>query len=839
MMATNPEEIRGTICDELSSEPIAGVVIRTIKSKGKPVSFSSSSQKGSFTIKITEDIEFISFRSLGYKQLTLPVTYDFSKPVRLTPHATQLNDVIVEAPDIYARGDTLVFNVAKYANAKDNAIIDVIKRLPGIKVEDDGTIKYQGKPINKFYIDGNDFLDGQYGVATENISHKDVKSVEVMEHHQPVKALEGIEFPEEAGINLKLKDDAKGRWVGVAQGSTGATPLLYDGSLFLMRMAKKIQNIFTVRYGNTGWNPASQIREHDFNDMFSHDYRENQWLEYISADNINPPLSEKRTRDNLSWIANSIMAWKRGDTSMRLKLNCSSDRLDYNSGVKTDYFSSAIQEFVQKTKQRTQSYDLSAQFKADINKPDYFLKEKLRIGVTHDHSISTVNGSFELAQVTDRKNLSVVNDLKLVKRNEKRLFELTSRNSFHHSPDKLSVIGTRSAIQTVGFEDFRSTTETQFGKLSRFWKFYMDVAADLNYRRLNLKLSGMADFDNYKIYNAFLSEVYASPRIDYNRNNWRISVKATARWVHHTLNGNEDYINLSPRLSIFRTLTSKSELAGSLGFSLSPPEAFMNIDVPVLEDYRNLFIGKNYKKYSHNYHTGLEYRYRNPLDALFFNSSLNFSRSSSSSILNQLFIEDFIISTYSGKLNHCDTWAVNAGFSKGLGHSRMVIGFDINGSKISASSMRDNIVTPYNQLTVNAKPFFRGSLARWFSLNYESNLNYSLLKIDNESTNSYSLKQNLNLTFLPHDCCDFTIGADHFLTRFPGRKDIEATIKNLILLDASVDWRVNGRIRLSLKAYNILNKRTYSYITYGTLSRSEHTFKIRPLNIILTVQYRF
>ena len=69
--------------------------------------------------------------------------------------ATQLNDVIVQAPDIYAKGDTLVFNVARYANAKDNAIIDVIKRLPGIKVEDDGTIKYQGKPINKFYIDGN------------------------------------------------------------------------------------------------------------------------------------------------------------------------------------------------------------------------------------------------------------------------------------------------------------------------------------------------------------------------------------------------------------------------------------------------------------------------------------------------------------------------------------------------------------------------------------------------------------------------------------------------------------------------------------------------------------
>ena len=123
-----------------------------------------------------------------------------------------LRDVIVQAPDIYARGDTLVFNVEQYATARDNAIIDIIRRLPGIKVEDDGTIKYQGKPISKFYLDGNDFLDGQYGLATENISHKDVKSVEVMEKHQPIKALEGIEFPEQAGINLTLREDARSRW---------------------------------------------------------------------------------------------------------------------------------------------------------------------------------------------------------------------------------------------------------------------------------------------------------------------------------------------------------------------------------------------------------------------------------------------------------------------------------------------------------------------------------------------------------------------------------------------------------------------------------------------------
>ena len=107
----------------------------------------------------------------------------------------------------------------------------------------------------------------------------------------------------------------------------------------MRRIAPQMQNIVTLRGGNTGWNPAAQITDHGFLDMFSTDYSESLWPEYISADMINAPLSEKRTRDNLSWIANAISGWKKGDNSMRLKLDYVGDRLDYNTSLRTDYFS--------------------------------------------------------------------------------------------------------------------------------------------------------------------------------------------------------------------------------------------------------------------------------------------------------------------------------------------------------------------------------------------------------------------------------------------------------------------------------------------------------------------
>lgn len=832
--AAAPEELHGTVTDTETGETIPGVIVQALDRNGRPVAFASSTASGRFTLNLSQTADSISFRTIGYEPRKLPVDFDFGNGVDLFPKVTQLNDVVVHAPDIYAKGDTLVFNVAKYANAKDNAIIDVIKRLPGIKVEENGEIKYQGKPINKLYIDGNDFIGGQYGLATENISHEDVKSVEVMENHQSVKALEGIEFPEEAGINLKLKDDARSRWVGVVKVASGAEPLLYDGSVYAMRIASKMQNIVTLRGGNTGWNPASQIMEHDYDDMFFSGYSESLWPEYISADIASPPLTEKRTRDNLSWIANAISAWKHGDNSMRLKLNYVGDRLDYNSGIVTNYFSPSIPDFIQRNKLRTQTHDLSAQFNSETNKRGYYLKDKLTVNAVWDNAGSAITGSMDLDQNVNRRKISATNDLKLVKRNDEKLFELVSRNSFLHSPNHLFISGEEEASQNLGITDFRSTTESQYGWLSRFWKFYISGGIDLNYHGMDATLSGMGSFDNNRSHNAFQTNIYAAPRIDYDRNNWRLSMSVTTKWLHQSINGQHDYLNMTPTIYIRKKTSSKSEFSGSVAYRLSSPQAYLNIASPILADYRNLFIGQSDSRSSHSVSATLSYRYRNPLNAFFFNLSTTYNHQRSTMMSDQLFIDNVIVSTYAEQLSGSDMWQINGGLSKGLGHSKMVVGCDFNASTTSASTMRDNIVNPYRQTTASVKPYIKGSIVHWLSLNYEASYSFSQLKINGQPNSYHSFNHNLYATIIPSDKLQFTAGAEHFLTHFP-----EGNTENLILLDASATWHMSNKIRLSVSASNLLNHRHYQYVNYGTLSRTEYTYQIRPRNILAAIQIRF
>ena len=142
------------------------------------------------------------------------------------------------------------------------------------------------------------------------------------------------------------------------------------------------------------------------------------------------PLADKRTRDNLSMLANAITAWRTGDASMRLKLNYSGDRLDYGSGVTTDYFSSDIPDFVQNKSLCTSIHDVTAQLNSEVNKSGYYLKNKLVADALWRNSDSDVSGLLQpLGQRVKRRTLSVVDDLRLVKRNDKRLITVSSRNS--------------------------------------------------------------------------------------------------------------------------------------------------------------------------------------------------------------------------------------------------------------------------------------------------------------------------------------------------------------------------------------------------------------------------
>lgn len=149
--------------------------------------------------------------------------------------------------------------------------------------------------------------------------------------------------------------------MGILNGGTGFSPLLYDASVFAMRIAGNWQNMETVRVNNTGWNPASQSQRHTEDRIFSAGYTDNLWEDYISVGQAFSPIDERRTRDNLSVLANTSNSWRVGDgKDIKFNLTYESDRLDYVTGYETNYFDENIASFTERNKMRPKPIALVA-----------------------------------------------------------------------------------------------------------------------------------------------------------------------------------------------------------------------------------------------------------------------------------------------------------------------------------------------------------------------------------------------------------------------------------------------------------------------------------------------
>ncbi len=829
--------VSGSVFDDATGEPLAGAMVQALNDNGRAVAFTAVKSDGGFSLSCPGQARTIKIRLMGYEELSQPIGEE-PVAVRLKAKATVLRDVVVDAPDIIQRHDTLVFNVDKYASVQDKAIIDVIKRLPGVRVDKNGGITYNGEPINKLYVDGNDILGGQYGVATDNISPKDVKSVEIMENHQPIKALEDIEFSDQAGINLKLKEDARLRWAGVAMAGVGM-PGLYDAQLFAMRIAPRYQNMVTLRSCNTGWNPATSIVEHGDMPMFSVTALP-VWGEYVNADLISAPLPAMRTRDNLSGLANVITAWRKGATANTLKINYAADRLDYSTTAATRYFDPAIDDFYKSTALNTMAHDVNASWKAEINQKGYFMKNLFAVRGSWRRGRSGISGSEILEQTVRRRGLRLHDDLWLIRRTDMRILKFASSNDFFYSKDNLAVSrGESGQNQRLVSAEFRSVNEVSHGWIMRRWDITLAAGMDFDWRRLNTLLSGLtvpgvasgAHGDYYAM------KTYVNPRAVYDSRGWRMTISLPAALhdyrqhcgTHHT------FVTAIPALSVIRELGAKSDMRAALSYSVGGPSADGLVNCAVMSDFRNISILRDLHTGSHTVASSVAYRYRNPLTAMFFNARVHYTYSRSSGMWDCTFAGDYVITTLVKRLSDVHTAGATAGISKGFSHGRIVTGVDAGYSYSSAVSMRNGVESPYSQHYAEVKPFFKGTPAKWVAVDYLLIYGYNMLDMQGDVSGRYqSLSQSLKFTFIPTDCLQASVGAEQYFTRFS-----ENSTAGMILVDASARWDISRRWQLELTATNLLDRRDYRYTSFGTLSQTDQSYRLRPRNLLLTATCRF
>lgn len=839
-------EVRGVVLDKDDNSPIAGVIVQVKDSSDATIRYTITNDKGAFSIKYnTQNLDFmLNFQCMSYRSHKLELNKIISPIiVHLTPQPTQLKDVIVKAPDIEQCNDTLTYYMGKYVRPQDKNISDVLKRLPGIKIEENGEIKYNGEPINKFYIDGADFMDGRYGLATENIAPSDVASVEVLENHQPIQVLRGLEFSQQAGLNIKLKEESRHKWVGILNGGGGFSPLLYDASLFAMRIAGNWQNMETVRVNNTGWNPASQSQRHIEDRIFSGGYTDNLWEDYISVGLSSSPIDERRTRDNFSVLTNTSNSWHVDDgKDIKFNLTHESDRLDYVTGYETNYFDENIASFTERNIMRTQTHRLGSQWAYQLNRPTLFLKDNLYIDADWNNAVSSIGGTISLSQSAKTPSFSATNDLQFVKRIDNNLLTVYSRNKYTYKPQSLNIITDNPVLQDITVGDFRSVTEARYGWLINRWSIYARGGLDFNLHSINSNLQGLEIlYPTKNDMNFSLLNTYVSPEASYKSQKWLLTLSAPVYYHLHDVrnkivgeNLTKDYIAIATFFYLRYQINAKLDFVTQLKYSLTLPEVSMYMQNIFITDFRNLYMADPVTEHREERSAAINFRYRNPITSLFFNLAGKIEWNHNPHMQNQLFIDDYILTTFSPVDNDSKTLAINGSTSKGLRSGRITLSLDASYVQVWATSMRQNIELPYIQRVMSVQPNLKGYFTNWLSVDYRLLYANNALDINHVEKSNYNvLKQNLAFTFVPNNDWQISIGGEHYYTKFSSGNSV-----NLTLLDVSVRWTVSKRMELSLGTMNLLNKREYQYANYGILNETNYMYGIRDRSVMASIQIR-
>lgn len=220
--------------------------------------------KGTFSFKPAQEkrITSIIFSCLGYRNVTiltekLADTGDIR--VVMTEADLELKPSVVRQDIAIVNRDTVTFDSGFFTQRTDNTLKQVLVRIPGVTVSEQGIIRYQGNPISKFYIEDLDLLGARYGIAVNNLNPQDVAAVQIYNNHQDKRVLQGVVPSGKPAVNIKLKEKAKSRWIWSAGAALGCSPLLYSAEASAMRFGRRAQELALVKSNNIGKDIKSDL----------------------------------------------------------------------------------------------------------------------------------------------------------------------------------------------------------------------------------------------------------------------------------------------------------------------------------------------------------------------------------------------------------------------------------------------------------------------------------------------------------------------------------------------------------------------------------------------------
>lgn len=269
-------KVTAQVLDSLTKEPVAFASAYLRHPKDTVItSFALTDTLGKATLKdVTKGEHLLCIEYLGYKPVYRKIfvrgNYD-AKTILMQPDDKVLKAASVSAvgTPMEMKGDTLVYNASSFRVMSNDNLADLLKKMPGVEVGEDGTVKVNGKEVSKITVGGRTFFLGDNKATLDNLPARIVDKVKVIDKESESAEFTGIKGDKEKVMDVELKEEYKSGWFGNTKISGGTTAsgkddngfkerkdLLFSGSAMVSAYGERNQ-LTTIANGYNFMAPGS------------------------------------------------------------------------------------------------------------------------------------------------------------------------------------------------------------------------------------------------------------------------------------------------------------------------------------------------------------------------------------------------------------------------------------------------------------------------------------------------------------------------------------------------------------------------------------------------------
>lgn len=448
LLMLTAQTFKGRVINGATKRPIEMASVSLMQADSLAVGFSMTERDGRFTTVCPagRKVRFLCFTCMGFATKWIPIqSFVQDVDICLQPKAIMIKEVKYVSRRLKQQGDTLKYSVSGFRMPQDRSIGDVIKKLPGIEITNEGQINYQGKAINTFYIEGLNLLEGKYSLATNNLSAKAVKEVQILENHQKIAALRGKSFTDNAALNLVLEEKAKSQILGAVDAGFGAEDktknVLWSNRLLGMLFNSKMQNLSMYKNDNTGVDVASELNVLTFEQFQSGDAFQEPFA--LSPTTVSSPdLDQQRYYFNKTHLFTVNNLWRLAkDKDVRFQGSYLHDEQAENGSLVSTYFLPNQLVTIDENTTAAHTKDMiDGELTYNLNSKKCYLKNSIKYqgAWRHNNGWMQTNGN-AINQMTSLDRQIVTDEFQLIHNMNKSTFRLASVNKYSNLPQHLTV----------------------------------------------------------------------------------------------------------------------------------------------------------------------------------------------------------------------------------------------------------------------------------------------------------------------------------------------------------------------------------------------------------------